>query len=244
MALNQNEKKMVGAALVAGGLAIFVGLGLPQFDAYTAGNTQLNTLIDEQKNLQLEKESLIGQIAILEKNTDIPPDIKVKTYTDDNREVVIKQMLNQVVELATGVGNQFISLSPTEVDPLISTSSGAPEKGDAGTPEAQGETPEPQSKSSEATASASEGEAGASPPPMLNTFGYQLAIRGTYQTIQNFLKQMAQERELMEITTINVVNESNTSSSTGSAEAVADPGAPIKLTVTIRLAMQQVSPDS
>jgi hypothetical protein len=243
MALKQSEKILIGAALVAGGLAIFLGLGRPQFDAYTANNTQLNTLIDELKNLQLEKDSLTGQIAILEKNTDIPLDINVKTYTDDNREVVIKQMLNQVVELATGVGNQFISLSPTEVDPLISAPAKASTTKAAPSPQAQEENPEAQT-SEEPKAQTSEGEPAAATPPMLTTFGYQLAIRGTYQTIQNFLKQMTLEREIMEITTINVVNESKANSSAGSADAVSDPGAPIKLTVTIRLAMQQVSPDS
>jgi hypothetical protein len=230
MRLKQSEKKLIGIALLAGGIAVFVGFGLPQFDAFTANTSQLNTLNDELKNLQLEKDSLTGQIAILEKNTDIPPDIKVKTYTSDNREAVIKQMLNQVVELATGVGNQFISLSPKEVDPLIDTPA-APVKG--GTSQAQSGKSETQT---------SKGEAVSPPSPMLTTFGYQLAIRGTYETIQNFLKQMAQEKELLEITTINLVNESTSKGSTASTAAMYDPGAPIKLTATIRLAMQPVSP--
>ncbi|WP_373533211.1 hypothetical protein [Vampirovibrio sp.] len=236
MALRQNEKTLVGAALVAGGIAIFVGLGLPQFDAYTANTTQFNALSDELKNLQIEKDSLTGQIAILEKNTDIPPDIKVKTFTEDTREVVIKQMLDQVVGLATGAGNKFISLAPAEVDPLISSSATASAEGepaaDATNAPADAATPE----------EGAEGEPVAPPPPMLTTFGYQLAVRGTYNTIQSFLRLMAQEKELMEMTAINVVNESNNKDTAGATDTLYDPGSPIKLMVTIRLAMQQVAP--
>lgn len=228
MALKHTEKMLVGAAMLAAGIGIVVGVGLPQFDAYNASTTELTNLNEEMTSLQGQKESLTAQIAILEKNTDIPPDIKIKTYTDKNREEVIKQVLDQIAGLATGAGNKFISLKPAEVTPLVAAApvDEAAAKAAAGTTPANGST-------TEAPAEA--------PPPMLNTFGYEMSVRGTYDTIQKFLKAMANEKELMEISAINVTNESNIQGG-ASPDALADPSYPIKLTATLRLAMQQVLP--
>lgn len=227
MALKQNEKTLVGVALLAGGIGLFVAVGMPQFDEYTAASEQLTTLNEELTALQGQKESLAAQIAILEKNTDIPPDIKVKTYTAKNREEVIKQMLDQVVGLATGAGNRFISLKPAEVAPMVAV---APVEEEAGKAKGQ--------------ANSNNGNAEAPPeipPPMLNTFGYELSVRGSYDSVQRFLKAIAGEKELMEISAINVVNETNMGTPVG-PDTLADPSYPIKLTATIRLAMQQVLP--
>lgn len=226
---------LVGAAMLAAGIAIVVGVGLPQFDAYNASTTELKNLNEEMTSLQGQKESLTAQIAILEKNTDIPPDIKIKTYTDKNREEVIKQVLDQIAGLATGAGNKFISLKPAEVEPLVAA---APvdenaAKAAAGTTNAPATTPPTNGSTTEAPAE--------SPPPMLNTFGYEMSVRGTYDTIQKFLKAMAGEKELMEISAINVTNETSIQGG-ATPDALADPSYPIKLTATLRLAMQQVAP--
>jgi hypothetical protein len=231
MALKHTEKMLVGAAMLAAGIAIVVGVGLPQFDAYNASTTELKNLNEEMTSLQGQKESLTAQIAILEKNTDIPPDIKIKTYTDKNREEVIKQVLDQIAGLATGAGNKFISLKPAEVDPLVAAAP-VDEKAAAGTTNAP-TTPPANGSTTEAPAE--------SPPPMLNTFGYEMSVRGTYDTIQKFLKAMAGEKELMEISAINVTNETSIQGG-ATPDALADPSYPIKLTATLRLAMQQVAP--
>lgn len=233
MALKQNEKTLIGVALLAGGIGLLVAVGLPQLDAYNASNTELTRLNEEMTSLQSQKESLTAQIAILEKNTDIPPDIKIKTYTDKNREAVIKQLLDQVVGLATGAGNKFISLKPAEVEPMVGVS--APETADGKAAGDQKATSPPPANDANTEA------APEPPPPMLNTFGYELSVRGTYDTIQKFLKAMAGEKELLEINAINVTNETNVSGGP-TPDSLADPSYPIKLTATIRLAMQQVDP--
>lgn len=231
MALKQSEKTLVGVALLAGGLGLFVAVGMPQFDAFTASNNTLTSLKEEMVSLKSQEESLNAQIAILERNTDIPSDIKVKTYTEDNREEIIKQLLDQVVGLATGAGNKFISLIPAEVAPLVAA---APVPDSETTPPAT-ETPPP------ATETTGEPAAPVVPSPVLNTFGYQLAVRGTYDTIQKFLTAMADQKELLEISAIEVTNEA-TAEGASRADALIDPNYPIKLTATIRLAMQPVSP--
>ncbi len=255
MALKQSEKTLVGVAMIAAGIALVVAVGLPQFDAYNASNTELTSLKDEITSLETQKTSLAAQIKILEKNTDIPSDIKVKTFTPDTREQMIKQMLDQAVGLASGTGNIFISLSPVEVAPFPGTAEAAAKDGQSGDA-AQGENKDTansdQSESADASAGAeasgADGESKEPPPPpapTLSTFGYELAVRGTYDTIQKFLQKMTQQKELMEILEMTLENEatatSGSSSSSGSS-TLANPKSPIKLKVTLRLAMQQVEP--
>lgn len=253
MALKQSEKTLVGVAMIAAGIALVVTIGLPQFDAYNASNTELTSLKDEITSLETQKTTLAAQIKILEKNTDIPSDIKVKTFTLDTREQMIKQMLDQAIGLASVSGNVFISLSPVEVDPFPGTAEASAKDGQSGDA-AQGENKDKansdQSESADASAddSGSDGESKEPPPPpapTLSTFGYELAVRGTYDTIQKFLQKMTQQKELMEILEVTLENEatasSGSSSSSGSA-SLANPKAPIKLKATLRLAMQQVDP--
>ncbi len=246
MALKQSEKTLVGVAMIAAGIALVVAVGLPQYDAYNASNTELTTLKDEITSLEAQKTSLAAQIRILEQNTDIPSDIKVKTFTVDTREQAIKQMLDQAVELASETGNVFISLSPVEVAPFAGTAEAATGDGQEGEP-APGENKDATAPDASADASGGNGESKEPPPPpapTLSTFGYELAVRGTYDTIQKFLQAMTQQKELMEVLQVTLENEANAASGSASSSsaALASSKAPIKLTATLRLAMQQVEP--
>ncbi len=222
MALKRSEKVLVGAGMIVGGLALLIGLGLPQWDAFMAANTQIGTLKDELKNLDVQKTSLNAQIALLEKNTAIPPGIEIKMYTEQNREEIIKGMLDQIVGLATGAGNKFISLKPLEnVQPILP----------------------PPAKTDDAAKSATDPNAPPAPPPapLLSTFGYEMAIRGSYDHLQQFLKAMAAQKDLLEIS--GIVLEDEASMTQGkSADGGTDPGHPIRLTAKLRLALQPSTP--
>ena len=236
MALKKSEKMMVGYGLIAGGIAIVVGLGLPQLDAFNASNGQVNDMNQQIKDLAVQKETLTAQITLLEKNTDIPPGIDIRTYTADNKEQTIKEMLDGVVGLATEAGNRFISLTPSDADPVIPPPAATADKGkDAATGAAQ--TP-----AAGATASGDDKKDAALPPPIMSTFGYDLAIRGTYDSIQNFLKAMDGQKELLEISGIRLENEAGNDQVNSSGERITDPSAPIRLTAKLRLAMQPVGP--
>lgn len=234
MALKKSEKMMVGYGLIAGGIAIVVGLGLPQLDAFNASNTQVNDMNQQIKDLAVQKETLTAQIALLEKNTDIPPGIDIRTYTADNKEQTIKEMLDGVVSLATEAGNRFISLTPADADPVIPSPAPTADKGKdaAATGTAQ----------SSAADADSDKKQSALPPPIMSTFGYDLAIRGTYDSIQNFLKAMDGQKELLEISGIRLENEAGNDQVNSSGERITDPSAPIRLTAKLRLAMQPVGP--
>lgn len=236
MALKKSEKLLVGGGLIVGGIALFIGLGLPQWDAYSNSNSQVTDLNQQITDLGVQKDTLNAQIALLEKNTDIPPGIEIKTYTPDTKEATIKELLDQVVGMATQAGNKFISLTPTEAEPILppapASKDGKAKEGDA-------------AKTTEAGAAAAADANGEKkepvlPAPILSTFGYDLAIRGTYNSIQNFLKLMDDQKALLEISAIRLENEAASDPAAGGGDKVTDPSAPIRLTAKLRLALQPI----
>ncbi|HEY9687619.1 MAG TPA: hypothetical protein V6C52_11645 [Coleofasciculaceae cyanobacterium] len=238
MGLKRSEKMLVGLGMMAGGLALLIGVGLPQWDTYSATNTQIASLNDEIKLLDSQKTSLNAQIALLEKNTDIPSDIHIRTYTEQNQDEVIKAMLDQLVNMATDTGNKFISLNPDDkAEPIMppppsadkdkakagSQAANTPVAGDA----ASGQPADPNAPP-------------AVPPPLLSTFGYDLSIRGTYDSLQGFLRSLDSQKELMEVSAIQIENEAGADRAGGDSGATttSDPMHPLKLTASVRIVLQ------
>jgi cell division protein FtsB len=221
--MKQSEKTLVGLLLLVGGAAIVALVGLPQWDAFSNNQAQVTSLNDEIKVLDAQKTALNAEIAQLEKNSIIPEDIEVQVYTEKNREQLIKGILDRVVNLATDAGNIFISLAPLE------NKNAAPEP--------------PAPAKNERTPAASAGnaseESDAPPPPVLRQFSYELSVRGTYTSIQSFLRSMAAQKALIEIAAMKLVNEQG--ETLPSADNALDPFHPIRMTATIRLAMQPES---
>jgi hypothetical protein len=241
MALKKNEKRLVGGVSIAASVAIMMLFAMPQLDAWMAGNNQVNALKEEIKNLGAQQTALQSQISLLERNTDIPAGVTIRTYTEENREQIIKFMLDQVVSLAMGAGNRFISLKPSEVDPMIAPPP-PPAKGAAGAVATTTTTQTPSSSTTTVpnttSTSTTPGSTDASAPtPVLTTFGYDLAVRGSYDTLQRFLRIIGQQKELMEIVSMTIDNEAAAEKGGGTTKAV-DPNHPLKLTAHLRLAMQ------
>jgi cytoskeletal protein RodZ len=243
MGLKRSEKMLVGLGMMAGGLALLIGVGLPQWDAYSATNTQIAALNDEIKLMDSQKTSLNAQIALLEKNTDIPPDIHIRTYTEQSKDEVIKAMLDQLVNMATDTGNKFISLSPDETAaPIVAPPPVADKAKDV---KAQGNQAA-QTASTPATGDAAAGQSADPnappevPPPILSTFGYNLSIRGTYDSLQRFLRSLDSQKELMEVSAIQIENEAGADRAGGDSGAAktSDPMHPLKLTASVRIVLQ------
>jgi hypothetical protein len=230
MALKKSEKLLVGYGLLGSGVVLFIFLGMPQLDAYNASRAQVETLERELADVNLQKTNLQQEITLLEHNTAIPPGIEIKTYTPATKEQVVKQMLDMVVSMAVDADNKFISLAPVDAEPIL-----APAKADD--KDKDGNKAEGDASGGQQTAN---GEKAPPPPPMLTTFGYELAIRGTYDSIQTFLKRMAQQKELMEINEISLENELTNDQNVG-ADKIVDAKYPIRLTAKLRLALQPVN---
>lgn len=228
MALKPNEKKLVGIMMLVGGVAMITALGLPQWDAFMANTSQSGSLNEEIKSLDAQKANLGSQIALMEKNTAVPPGLKIRTYTEENREQIIKEMLDGVLGMATTAGNKFISLKPLEEQ---AAEQAAPEA----TSE-QGTAQAPDGATADAAAQSQAAET-AAPTATLSSFGYELSIRGTYNTIQGFLRALDEQKELMEISGIVLENEYNPDQP-ADADSNPDPSFPIRLTAKLRLVLQ------
>lgn len=226
MALKESEKTLIGFALLAGGIALVFVFGLPQWDLYSQQTQQITGLKQEKEGLLTQKDALQSQISVLEQNTNIPLDLKVQTYTDQDREQMIKRLLDHIVNLSTKAGNKFISLGPTPADELA-------------TPVAPPVSQEQDESASAQNNTSGEKEAPPVPAPLLNTFEYDLAVRGSYDTVQKFLKLVDNQKTLIEIGRIAIENEL-LSEGSATRDVLLDPGRPVKLTANIRLSMQRV----
>lgn len=255
--MKKSERTLVGVVGIAGGLVLFFLLALPQWDSFSSKNTQVTALKDEVKNLETQKTTLDAQITLLERNTDIPPGITIRKYNEDTRAQIIKELLDKAVTLSTSVGNRFISLIPAEVEAIITP---PPPAATGTTPASVSTTAPGAATSTTATATTTPATTGTTtaattgtattatgqtdpastlPKPLLSSFGYDLAIRGTYDSLQRFLKTMDVEKELMEITNITLENEiSAIPGATSATGVLPDPQYPIRMTARIRLAMQ------
>jgi hypothetical protein len=231
--MKSNEKKLVGLALAAGGIALIVGLGLPQWDAFSTNSTKATGLKSDLTASDSQKEDLNVQISLLEKNIDIPAYIKVKTFTNDTEASATKELLDQVVTLATTAGNKFISLSPAEVEPFM-----APPKPKAKA--ADGSTPADEAAPADGATDDSTGKkAAVAYEPPLVTKGYELTVRGTYNTIQSFLRAMDKQVLILDMLNFDLENEAGDTANPAAASN-SDPNFPLRLKVTLRLALQRL----
>jgi len=238
MALKKSEKNLVGIASIAVGGAIIMMVAMPQWDSWNASNNQVNSLKEEIKNFTTQQESLNAQIALLKQHTDVPLGVTIRTYNEGNREQIIKALLDHVVNLAMGAGNRFISLKPSEAAPMIPPPppSAATAKTATTTTTTSASTTSTTSTTTSTTQDANAAAEAAVAPPPLTTFGYDMAIRGSYDTLQRFLRIMGQQKELLEIVSLTLDNEA-LKGKVGSA-VTPDPSRPLKLTAHLRLAIQ------
>jgi len=241
MALKKSEKNLVGVATIAIGGAIIMMVAMPQWDSWNASNNQVNALKEEIKNFTAQQDSLKAQVALLRQHTDVPLGVIIRTYNEGNREQIIKSLLDHVVNLAMGAGNRFISLKPSDAAPMIPppAPSAAAAKTGTTTTTTTSTTTAASATTSTTTSTTpdanAEAEAAVAPPP-LTTFGYDMAIRGSYDTLQRFLRIMGQQKELLEIVSLTLDNEA-LKGKAGSA-GTPDPSRPLKLTAHLRLAIQ------
>ncbi len=262
--MKRSEKMLIGGGMILVGLGILGMFGSEQWNNFSNNTIQADTLNKEIQSMTQQQEGLQRSIENLKKGVDLPQNITIREYTPETRDAIIKAVVDQVVGKATASGNTLISLTPVTVDPFIPAD--VPETPDPNAPAdpnaapADGSTPpaeggEAAAPNPDAVDPASTGapviaigeQAPAGPPkPALETFGYELAIRGTYDSLQSFLRSLASNKELMEVLNIRIENETGVSrvmpdKSTGTGDVALDPSRPIKLTATIRLVMQSAS---
>ena len=224
MALKKREKMLVGVMLVCVAVATVAYVTLPCWDSLSANQQKLTDTKASVQSLTTQKGSLQSELESLKTANNLPPGIDIPRITSKTKEIVIKGILDDVVSNAADSGNKLISLKPYDAPPIIPP------------------PPPPEPNKNNAPAMPGMGtqtQEAPPPPPPLVSVGYELAVRGTYNTIQAFLKRMDNPNQLIEMHGIELENESGpVRVSEGGApdeNAVTDPMYPIKLKAKLRL---------
>ena len=196
--MKSSEKMIVGICLAVAGVALIFYAGLPQWDVYNTNTTKAASLNDELKSSQAQKIELDASIARLKHNIALPLDIDVQAFTSDTESTATKALLDHVVGLATQANNKFISLSPAEVPPLFTPPSD--DKSDtANSDSASNKQNDSTSKDNQVTKNANGDTTKSDDSALLVTKGYELTIRGTYDSLQYFLRAMDAEKKVFDL---------------------------------------------
>jgi len=151
--------------------------------------------------------------------------------------------LDHVVNLATDAGNKLISLSPVTVPPFLTPKpkpNAAAATNGASTPANAPAAPNapalPTPGTDDKTAALQQAE---DSMPALVTKGYELSVRGTYDSLQGFLRAMNQQAMVLDMMNFELDNEA-ANVTPGAANSTGDPSLPLRLKITLRLALQRV----
>lgn len=227
MALKKRDKIAVGLLFFAGAIFIVMIGTLPTWDAFSANLTKLGQLETDVNAKETAVASLKDQIANIQDNVPLPPGVELRKFKPGAREEVVKAILNDVTKEATDPGNKLIYLLPYQAEPIV-----------------QPLTAEEQQLVAEGKMS----------PPVspYDTMGYELAVRGTYGSIQDFLAAMDAQKELIEVVSVALINEagvdragtkaptfSKTSGEDTFSDIILDPSKPIRLTAQLRLILER-----
>lgn len=217
MAISNKEKMLVGVMLIAAGL---VGVGfllvLPEYDTLMMNIGQQGQMDTEVKQLSEMLTAKKQELENFKKGKSLPPGLKIREFTPETKEKEIKEMLSLLTGFASTSGNTLISLEPKKADP-----------NGAMTPPPPPPLPAvPNPAAPETTTTAGTAASGTTTPPLPGAdpnappaavvapprqepegFEYTLAIRGNFNSIREFLSQLNQYEELVEIETLELKNE-------------------------------------
>jgi hypothetical protein len=240
MALTQRERTLIAYAGVA---LILLGGGfylvLPKAQAIAAGIQHRDQLKTELAGLQAQRGSLQQAVQEYEARINMPKDIVIRSYEPEKLEKNLKEMLDQVLVMATESHNDLISLKPdatpstTITPPTPAPASATPAAATASTPP----TPATVDAQGQPVASAA---SVLGPPPNLAVYNYDLVVRGTYSGVLSFIAKLNHHRELIEVSNMTIENESGADRGATAGPSPETPGGanplkPIRMTAKLKL---------
>jgi len=235
--MKTSEKYLVAVLLF---LVAFGGIGLygafPLFDSIQKKLNTTHQRENEIKAFETAVNALNMQVFQYQKMKELPPGLRVREFQPETYERNIKEMIDQVITLATDNGNDLISLKPIaeEIAP---------------TPPAPGKTPpaiapntaKPRDPN---TTPGTQSDILDDANKVLKTYTYELVIRGAYDSINGFLRSMNHHNEVIEIKSINMVNETGENRDQGTENTLANPLKPLKLTSCVVLFLENTTPSN
>lgn len=233
MALTAREKNLVGGL---GVLVVFVMgwmfLLQPAWEETHKSWTQMSQAGQEIKTLQTQQGAVQKEIQQMESQLAAPNSLHIRTYKEDIFEKSLKEMIDQIVALAADNGNELISLEPYQID-------SAADRAKEGNTQNQRRNKKKKGPAAQAQApTTAEETANTNRYAALMTYGYEMAIRGSYPDILKFLNSLNSHDEMIEISSITLENEGNSERALptdASQPTHQKADKPIKLTARLKL---------
>jgi hypothetical protein len=258
---------MIGGLVAAGALmAIMIGT----WPAFESIGRNMSALQGQDAEIVSKKSQLAAkeqEYQQTEANRYLPSDLKIRTYKPDTLEKNIKEMLDTIIQLAVQSNNVLISLEPTKKEGVIQdeTNNGVVPLSKAVTvPTEQTAAPTPDPNNPAGTPPTDPNAAATGAPAIdpttglpldpnaapavqqvqpneINTYAYTLSLRGTFDTLKDFISSLSENPEIVEITSIEMKNEvgpdrvKDDMGATSQEQDRSDPARPIKLVVNMKL---------
>ena len=219
--MGKRDKIALGLLLFAGA-GILIVVALPIWDSFNANMAKKNQDEAGIASLTEKINSLNTEIQAIQSDVPMPSGVEVRKFKTDSREEVVKDIVDNVVKKATAPGNKLVYLLPFPADPIKPPL-----------------TPEQEQAVKDGKMS--------EPASPYDTIGYDLAVRGTYGSIQDFLSALDNQREIVEVVSIALVNEAGVDRAgtkppnfnISGADVILDPSKPIRLTAKLRLILER-----
>ncbi|MGE0201829.1 MAG: hypothetical protein AB7P76_12800 [Candidatus Melainabacteria bacterium] len=230
MALKAREQMLVGLLLLGGAAYLLFMVGGEQFGKLQTNMTTISSAQGTIESLTTQENTLRSEVTTLKAAGLLPPGIHVrKIPPTESLETLVKDTLDQVVSFASRNNNKLIRLEPTDAPPIVPP------------------PPPPEPTASGAPAPETAEEAPVSP---IISVGYKLALRGTYATIQDFLREVDRNKDLVEVYSVVLINEQgpargkNGATASGDQDILGkpelfDPSKPIEMNAVLRLVFER-----
>jgi hypothetical protein len=234
MAISAKEKKLIAGAMAAGAVGIVFLLVMPAIDAMNALNASItakDTEITTQNSALQAKKQELGQ---KQANQQLPEDINIRVFEAESFDKNVKLMLDTIIQAVTKSNNRLIKLEPTSKQgDLNDTSTGTLSNpnpttpaldpnavpgatgGPPATPPADGAVPPapapvatgPDPNAAVPNILGANTNSTGSLGNQIQYFAYTLTIRGTYDSLMDFIGDLSNNPELIEISSIAMKNE-------------------------------------
>jgi hypothetical protein len=246
MAKTEREPLLVGIMLC---MASVVGLGLlltmPAYDAWQLSQAQQQQLTTEVAGLNSESQVVEQDIAKFANTPNLPQDITIRQSSTEDTKKNLKVMLDELIQTATGAGNQLVSLLPG--DKTVTPVAPKPDAAKDATKDAKPGDKPPDGKTATASTNPQDttnqtGSDGATPAapviPALQSFPYELAFRGSFDQVLSFLSQLNHHKELVEVTQVELKNEGGPQRQEYASTNPYNRAKPIALKLSLKLVLE------
>ena len=252
MALAKREKNLIGIVIIVLAIAVGLLIGEPQFKQLQNNLSQKQQIETELQGLGLQKNALNSELQSLRASTGLTSmglsDVTFRKVSFSEKEAVVKDILDMLIQKATANSNKLIELKPDEnfgfnngsmpqidLQSVLNKLSSDPEMTTFTDEEKRifAKAPTDNLTDEQITAQLSAQEYVRNNPQPYEE-AYQIAVRGTFLSLQSFLEDLQAMEDIVAFRDIKLINESGADRSgiepgVEGEDVLYDPAMPIRL---------------